>query len=79
MPSPLIQQIQDMVAAIRATQRARSGTLVAVTVGVPAALGQEAVATLVRDSLSGVGGTPVEVRTRTGEGALRLLSVEFER
>ena len=79
MPASLLQQINDLLAAIRSAQRIRAGRLVAVTLGVPAELEAAAVVSLVQQGLSDVGTPPVEIRTRRAGTALQLLSVEFER
>lgn len=73
------QQVEEIVTSVRAIERGRAGRLAAVTLGVPSALPPETVAAAVRDSLAAGGATNVDVSTRPTKGALRVVSVEFER
>jgi hypothetical protein len=79
VPVRLQQQVDDLVAAIRAFERARTGRLAAVTLGVPPAFRDEPIASAVRDALAAAGNHGVEVAARATNGALRVVSVEFAR
>ncbi|MFN7147840.1 MAG: hypothetical protein ACK4YP_28980 [Myxococcota bacterium] len=79
MPVRLEQQVEEIVTSVRAFERGRAGRLAAVTLGVPAPLPPDTVAEAVRASLAAGGATNVDVSTRPTKGALRVVSVEFER
>ncbi len=79
MPSPLANQVEDLVATVIALARVRTGRLVALTLSAPATLAPPELSSRVQEQLRRTGLGEVAVEVRQGGGPLRVVAAEFER